>query len=397
MRQVAVFREYFLPRSETFIRDHLLHLPRWQPTAVTPNRLPDALEVPGVDVIDAWAARSLVTRARTSMQRRRGTDDGQVLDLAIRDALRRARADVVHAHFGTDAAVAFPAVRRAGLPMVVTFHGYDATMHPEFLRESESGALMLDRWDELTSYASIIAVSGFIRDELIRRGVDADRIEVIPCMVITADLPWSPPPPDGGILFVGRLVEKKGCSDLLDAVSRMSCRPTVRIIGDGPLREELEDKAQRNGVDAEFLGVRTSTEVRDALSACSVVALPSKRAQNGDCEGLPVFSLEASAMGRPVVGYAHSGLVESVVSGQTGLLSDEGDVVALAADLERVLRDQDELLRLATNARSHVERHFELADGLARVETVYEDALRRGATNGAAGRGRGHPRRPAAG
>jgi glycosyltransferase involved in cell wall biosynthesis len=264
--------------------------------------------------------------------------------------------------------------RRLGLPLVVTFHGYDASTYPEVLRRSAGGARLMDEWPKLMEEAAaVITVSGFLRDELISRGADPERLHVIPCGVDTSAMPWTPPPPDGGVLFVGRLVEKKGCADLLDAVAAFSgSRPRVRIIGDGPLRPELEGRAARLRVDAEFLGTRGHAEVAAAMQDCSAVAMPSRRAEDGDAEGLPVVSLEASALGRPVVGYRHSGLVESVVSGHTGLLASEGDVAGLATLLEGLLRDRSELRRLAGNARRHVEERFELRSCLRRVEEVYE-------------------------
>jgi glycosyltransferase involved in cell wall biosynthesis len=376
-RRVGVFREYYLPRSETFVRDHLLHLESWKPLPITTNRLPDSLAVPGLDVIDGSQPQSLPLRIRRGLTRRLGGDTSRLGDAVLADVLRRSEISVVHAHFGTDAAVALPAARAARLPLVATFWGYDATVYPEILQETPSGALLLERWDELFEYSTVIAVSTFLRDELVRRGAPEGEIHVIPSGVPTDKLPWSEPPRDGGILFVGRLVGKKGCADLLRAVSALQHAPTVRIIGDGPLRADLEALAAQLGVDVEFLGVRDSRYVKEAMRAASIVAMPSQRAPDGDCEGMPLVSLEASAMGRPVVGYSHSGMVDSIVSGETGLLAPEGDVDQLAANLDAVLGDPDELLRMARNARAHVESHFELRDCLRRIEGLYDAAAGR--------------------
>ena len=371
-RRVAVFREVFLPPSETFIQDHLLKLPSWTPVAVTTRRVPGGLEVPGILVVDASAPR-LRARARRAVARRLGADEGRLRDLVLADALRQQHVDVVHAHFGPDAALVRASARGVGLPLVATFHGYDATLRPEVLREWPAGALLVDRWTELVrDAAAIITVSGYLRKELVARGADAQRLHVIPCGVDTGTMSWSAPPADGGLLFVGRLVEKKGCADLLEALSSLANPPRLRIIGDGPLRAELEERARALRVEAEFLGVRDSGEVIDAMREASIVAMPSRRAANGDCEGLPVVSLEASALGRPVVGYRHSGLVESVIDQETGLLAEEGDVRGLAELLNRLSGDAEELLRLARNARTHVESRFEQRDCLGRVEGIYD-------------------------
>ncbi len=381
-RRVAVFREVFLPLSETFIRDHLLRLPSWTPVAVTTSRVVGGLEVPGVVVVDA-SAPELRTRARRAVARRLGADEGRLRDLVLADALRQQRVELVHAHFGPDAALVRTAARRAGLPLVATFHGYDATLAPAALREWPTGALLADRWVELLrDAAAIITVSGFLRDELVARGADPQRLHVIACGVDTRIMRWSAPPVDGGLLFVGRLVEKKGCADLLEALSSLANPPRLRIIGDGPLRADLEERARALRVRADFLGARDSDQVHAAMRAASIVAMPSRRAANGDCEGLPVVSLEASAMGRPVVGYRHSGLVESVIDEETGLLAEEGDVRGLAVRLDRLSGNAEERLRLARNARAHVETRFEQRDGLRRVERVYEQVAAAAAGGG---------------
>jgi glycosyltransferase involved in cell wall biosynthesis len=371
-RRVAVFRERFLPISETFVRDHLLNLPTWTPVAVTTRRVPDGLDVPGVPVTDT-SRPSGALRVRIGLGRRMGVGEPRLRDIALRRALRSSRAEVVHAHFGPDAALVQPAARSAGLPLVATFHGFDATVRPEALAETPAGRRLVEGWDDLVEHAAaIVTVSGFLRDELLARGADPARLHVIPCGVDTATLPWSLPPPDGGLLFVGRLVEKKGCADMLEAMALMGEPPPVRIVGDGPLRAELEERAVRLRLRAEFLGAHDSMRVREEMERASLVVMPSQRAPNGDCEGLPVVSLEASAMGRPVIGYAHSGMVESIRTGETGILVPEGDVRGLAAALEHVVGNGPELERLSRNARSHIEAHFELRDVLGRLEAVYE-------------------------
>ncbi len=340
-RRVAVYRQVFLPRSETFVRDHLVRMPRWDTVAVTSHLLDDALPVPGKEPQSA-RARSLAPRAQAAVLRRvRRPDRADALALA--DTLRRIGADVVHAHFGTDGAVALEPTRRAGLPLVVTFHGYDVSSYDHVLRQSPGGSFMLDHWEELMDRAAaLVTVSEFLKVLLVDRGAPAEKVHVIPCGVDVESFRSSDPDPDGGLLFVGRLVEKKGLADAIDALAGMDNAPRLTVIGDGPLRTELQERAAANGVSCEFLGVRTTDEIRAAMRACSAVVMPSRRAATGDCEGLPVTALEAGASGRAVVGYAHSGIAEAVLHEQTGLLAPEGDVTALRELLERVVSDEEE-------------------------------------------------------
>ncbi|GAB3464707.1 glycosyltransferase [Kineococcus endophyticus] len=307
-------------------------------------------------------------------QRIAGTHDGRQ-ERRLRSALRRLRPDVVHAHFGTDAAVVAPVARELGIPFVITWHGYDATVHDEVLAQSESGRTLLARREELLrDAAGTIAVSGPIARELERHGATPGSIDVIACGVDTQAVAGTPPPPDGGLLFVGRLVEKKGLGDLLDALSGLAAPPPLTVIGDGPLRARMESRAQAAGLDVRFLGVRGSDEVREQMRAAQAVVIPSRRATNGDCEGLPVVSLEAGACARPVVAYAHSGLVESVLDGTTGLLAQEGDVAGLATAIEKVSQDADLREALGRAGRDHVVRSFDIRVTTARIEAVYDRA-----------------------
>ncbi|MEJ5887569.1 glycosyltransferase [Pseudokineococcus marinus] len=375
--RVAVYRRYFLPRSETFVRDHLLRMPRYETRAVTSEVLYDPLLVPGVEP-HLPRDRDLVPRAAAAVLRRLGRPPEQVAAPPLAAALRATGAGLVHVHFGVDAAWALPAVRLARLPLVVTFHGYDATMHPEVLRRSHSGALLVDGFDALVRRAdAVVTVSRFLREALLRRGVPGEKIHVIACGVDVARAPDPTPPPEGPLLFVGRLAEKKGVGDLLEALAGLPGSPELVIAGDGPLRTELESRAAALRVRARFVGMRTSDEVADLMERASAVCLPSKTAADGDCEGLPVTALEAGLHGRALVGYAHSGIPEAVVDERTGLLAAEGDVMGLRARLGRLLEDDALRRRLGSEARAHVAEHFDVGDLLGRMADVYDGTLSR--------------------
>ena len=378
MPTVAVFRETFLRPSETFVRDHLLNLPTWTAEAVTTGLRADRLDVPGVPVhLAQWTGPRgrLVWRSA----RLAGRPSGAVLAGALRRTVQRLDPDVVHAHFGPDTAFADLALRRTRYPLIGTFHGFDATVRPEVVAEwgwsarrlVEQGPALLNR------LAAIITVSGPLRDRLVQRGAPPERVHVIPCGVRPDEFTWSPPPPDGPVLFVGRLVQKKGLADLLDAMAGMADPPRLVVIGEGPDGPDLRARATRLRLDVEFRGSATSTQVRDAMREASVVAMPSQTAANGDMEGMPVVSVEAGASGRPVVGYAHSGLVESVVDGRTGLLAPERDIAGLRDRLAAVLSDPEQALSFGRAARAHIVANFTLADTLTRLENVYEEVLAR--------------------
>ena len=226
--------------------------------------------------------------------------------------------------------------------------------------------------------SAVVTVSRFLKARLVEQGIEAGRISVIPCGVDTSMFDWTPHRPGGPVLFVGRLVEKKGVGDLLEAVHASHISRRVVVIGDGPLRAQLEQQASRLRLDVRFEGVMDSGSIRSAMQAASVIAMPSRTAANGDAEGLGVVALEGAASGRPVVGYRHGGLPDAVIDRVTGRLVDEGDSRALGRALCEVLDDPVLADRRGRAGREHVARNFERSALLSRVADVY-DSVRRNA------------------
>lgn len=374
--RVLVYREEFLQPSETFIRDHLVDMPRYSVAALANELLPRRLDVPGVPVHLTRASGPLAKAVQFGGYRL-GAPTGKLVEIVTRSTLRRLKPDLVHAHFGPDAAYVAAATNAEGIPLVATFHGFDVTKTAEALRGQRLAYdIYLDMGPALfPRLAAIITVSDFLRRELVARGVAADEIDVIPCGVDTSSIAWTPVRPDGPVVFVGRLTAKKGVADLIRAISLMREPPSLVVIGEGPLRGELETLAVSLRVAVDFRGVQDSGQVALAIREASLIAMPSRRAPTGDAEGLGVVALEAQAAGRPVVGYAHGGLPEAVIEGETGRLVQEGDVGALADALVQTLSRHDLLADYSRAGRRHVEQKFERRVLLGRVADVYDRAL----------------------
>jgi colanic acid/amylovoran biosynthesis glycosyltransferase len=176
------------------------------------------------------------------------------------------------------------------------------------------------------------------------------------------------------VAFVGRFVEKKGADDLLAALAALGPgRPSAVFIGAGPLLASMQAYARELRVDATFLGTQTPAEVREALLSSRLLAAPSRIARDGDTEGLPTTIMEAAALGLPVVATHHSGIPEAVADGETGLLCPEADRTALAANLARLLADEDLRARLGRQARALMVSRFDLAAQTARLEEIYDE------------------------
>lgn len=170
--------------------------------------------------------------------------------------------------------------------------------------------------------------------------------------------------PEGIVGTVARLVEQKGLDTLVDAVPRVLERhPSVRfvVVGEGPLRAELERRA--GALPVELLGQRD--DVPEQLARFDVFALASRY------EGLCLAVIEAQAAGVPVVATPVGGIVETVVDGETGLIVPVDDPGALADAIVRLLDDRALATRLATEARSRVRARFSIETMVSQTLQLY--------------------------
>ncbi|MFL6844454.1 MAG: glycosyltransferase [Allosphingosinicella sp.] len=359
---VAVFRSPLFNASETFVRNHIAGLRRYRAIAV-------GLEAKGEAEVPRLLPASAAERLALKLLGRTGP---------LAQRLGAEAPALIHAHFGTDGLLALPLAKRLGVPLVTTLHGYDVGRSRA--RLLLSGRLSWMRYALLRRrlFASgdlFLAVSEAVRRRALAIGFPADRTIV---HHLGVDLeyfrPGEAPPEPGLILHVGRLVEKKGTSDLLDALATLSGARLV-VIGDGPLRPALERRAK--ALDVRFLGALLPSEVRSWMQRAWLLAAPSVTARDGDCEGLPTILCEAAACGLPVVATRNSGIPEAVVEGETGLLVPERDPAALSSALATLLGDGPSRERMSRAARALAELRFDSALQNALLEQHY-DALVRG-------------------
>lgn len=267
---------------------------------------------------------------------------------------------VIVANFGQNGIVA-ARIKQAFFPearLAVIFHGYDLSAYVaahgwEGYRRAAPAidiAIAVNR-----PWASLLAANTPLRTIMVHHlGVDLERIPLRQDSRREGRF---------SVLFVGRLVEKKGLSVLLAAAGELRARGRdleVHAIGDGPDDDALRAQASARGLGGSitFHGRQPHEVALRMMSQCDCLALPSVTAANGDQEGIPVTLMEAMAAGLPVVSTYHSGIPELVTDNQTGLLVPERDAVALADALDRLMSDADLGRRLAASARRFVAAEF---------------------------------------
>jgi colanic acid/amylovoran biosynthesis glycosyltransferase len=373
---VGVFRLQLFKPSETFIAAQAQALTRYR--AIYIGRACFGPSPQGAEVATLagrpWAALRL-----------RWLGDAA----ALQAQLGERRPVILHAHFGVDGVCALPLARRLGVPLVVTLHGFDVTRRRWSLLLSLRPALVraVLGWRGLVRSAErLVAVSASVAGAAERRGAPADRVVRLPIGVDLQRLAPSGPGEAGLVVFVGRLVEKKGAGVLLQAFARVAAgRPHARLVlvGDGPLRRRLVRQARRLGLAAavRFVGAASHAEALRWLAQARAVAAPSLVARNGDAEGLPTVLLEAAALGRAVVASRTGGVAEAVQDGVSALLIPPADPDGLAAALGRVLDEEPLAARLGWGARAAMQEGFDLRRQTAELERLY-DALLAGGDRG---------------
>ena len=267
--------------------------------------------------------------------------------------------DVIVANFGQNG-IAAARIKQAFFPnarLAVIFHGYDLSAH-----------VVAHGWEGYRRAAPAIDIAIAVNQtlaQLLRTNTPISNIAVHHLGVDVARIPQRQGRRGGrfSILFVGRMVEKKGFRILIAAVSLLKARGRdieVQAIGDGPEETELRAAAADAGIGdvVTFHGSKPHDVVLRLMTELDCLVLPSVTAADGDQEGIPVTLMEAMAAGLPVVSTYHSGIPELVTDNESGLLVPERDAAALADAIQRLMIEPGLGERLAENARRFVAVNF---------------------------------------
>jgi glycosyltransferase involved in cell wall biosynthesis len=225
----------------------------------------------------------------------------------------------------------------------------------------------------------VTVVSRAMTQGALRLGVRAEKLSVLPMGVDLVNR-FSPDVQvvrnRHELLFVGRLVEKKGLGILLAALPGLIARhPSIRltIAGDGPLRQTLEKQATTLGVNEHlsFLGMTQPQQLRELYCRAVLFVAPFLVASGGDQEGLGLVLVEAMGCGCPVVASDLPAIADVIEHDKTGMLVPQGEPMALADQIDALLGDEQKRDALASAARGYALAHFDWAQ----IATRYGDLL----------------------
>jgi colanic acid/amylovoran biosynthesis glycosyltransferase len=363
---VCVVLPYSPALTETFITSHIENLPAkvvavhgWRPSI---GDRP-VLSWPRLVLHKLWR---MVSGAALQLE----TTDAYVT------AFRRHRVRAVLAEYGTTGVLAVNACLRLGLPLIVCFHGFDASERSVLDEHAESYLRMFQ------AACAVIAVSRSMQRRLVSLGASPEKVHFIPygvdCRKFGGASPADAPPL---FLAVGRFVEKKAPHLTIRAFASMhGADPSARLrmIGDGPLWNDCRELAKTLGVEqaVEFPGALPHATLQAEMRQARCFVQHSVEAASGDCEGTPVGILEAGASGLPVISTRHAGIPDVVIEGETGFLVEEGDVEGMAKHMLRIAQEPALAARLGQAARKRIKEHFSIEQSISGLWGIIDSCIK---------------------
>jgi len=287
---------------------------------------------------------------------------------------RRNRPDHIHAPWGgAPATAAWLLWRLDGHRFSAAAHAYDIYEHGGdwWLKDKLEHAQFIHTSTEMGLRSLIEHGLDSGKIHCIRRGLD-QMPRVKPLRSLRDPL---------RLLCVARLVEKKGLRHQLRiyaALKNAGIQFTVRIVGDGPLKPELERLAGSLGVASQisFTGHLPHNEVWDQLEWADVLLHSGVIAQNGDRDGLPNVIPEAMSIGVVVVTSPAAATTEAVSSGHTGLVAAVDEKEEWVEALRKISRDDEMVENLRTNARQWVEENFDAHKNAKRLLAQFDRVIK---------------------
>jgi colanic acid/amylovoran biosynthesis glycosyltransferase len=287
---------------------------------------------------------------------------------AIAGFMQQQKVDVILAEFGIHGCTITPHAKMLGIPVVVHFHGHDAHRDPLLVD-------FLDRYRDMFDYASsVISVSRFMSDKLVRMGCPPEKIVFNPYGPRNSFFE-NRSSYDDVLLAIGRFTDIKAPHLTVLAFQKVLQQfPQATLImgGHGELLEACQTLAIALGIEKniQFLGPLRHEQVVPLLAKACAFVQHSVQPTYGDAEGTPVAILEAGAAGLPVVSTRHAGIQDAVIHGETGFLVEERDISEMADAMIRLLADKSLCRTMGAKAREHIrtnyniDRHLSCIDGL---------------------------------
>ena len=361
--------------SETFVRAHIERL-TGNITALYGESFP-MFEAAGTALLPPPNLLQRAQRALLSRLFKVRFDADILRQRAFQRYLRDNNIDAVLAEFGTTGTRVMDSCRKAGVPLIVHFHGFDA-YRTKILQEYGAKYLPMFR-----IAAAVVVVSRHMRQQIISLGAPAEKVHHVPCGMNERMFHGSEPAKAAAVfLTTGRFVDKKAPHLMLLAfqkVLRQVPEAKLIMVGAGHLWDSSIALARSLKIEdsVTFAGVKSHQDVAQLMREARAFVQHSITPVSGDSEGTPVAVMEAGGSGLPVVATRHGGIPDVVEDGVTGFLVEEYEIDAMAERMARLACDPALAARMGQAARDRVLKDFTLERTVKSLDEIIRQAAQK--------------------
>jgi glycosyltransferase involved in cell wall biosynthesis len=367
-KNIALISPYQNAYSETFIQAHKNYFDAnvfYYYNGVT------QLENEGSISISTW--RKVICRIKLHLH----ISKLSLWEVSIINSFKKHRIDKVYAEYGPTGVQIMPICKKMKLPLIVNFHGFDASVKST-LNDYE------EKYKELFDYAEhIVVVSKLMQEKLILLGAKPKKITYTPCAPNDIFFNFTPTFSENAFIAVGRFVDKKAPYYTILAfqeVLKKYSEAKLYFCGDGMLYNTCINVVNylEESNNVIFLGHISAKELEKLYEKVVGFVQHSITTLDGDMEGTPVAILEASAAGLPVIATKHAGIPDVIQHEKTGLLVNEHDVKQMAEYMILLLDNKEYAKTLGKKGREFVQsnftmkQHISILNNLLYYQSKYE-------------------------
>lgn len=294
---------------------------------------------------------------------------------ALVNSLKSNKIDVILAEYGTTAAMYLEAIKKSRLPLIIHFHGYDASKYKILKTYKE-------RYKEMFAYSSfVIAVSQVMYNKLLSLGCPKEKLiknTYGPNNMFFKNVPTFS---KQQFIAIGRFTDKKAPYYTLVAFKKvLKSYPKSKLImaGVGNLLNTCENLAKFYQIEnaVEFVGVITPQKFLTYLESSLAFVQHSITAKDGDMEGTPLAILESSAAGLPVISTVHAGIPDVIIHDKTGFLVEEHDVEEMSKYMIKLLLDNELARAMGEVGKKYIKEHFSIKRHIDKINELLQKAVK---------------------
>jgi colanic acid/amylovoran biosynthesis glycosyltransferase len=293
------------------------------------------------------------------------------------------KVNVIHAHFGRAGYHAVPIARRADLPLITSFYGYDVSQYGQISKWRKNYLKLFSAGD------MFLCLGPDMQKNLIRLGCPEDKTRIHHLGVDVSHIEYRPRHWDGSeplkVLIAAAFRPKKGIPYALDALGQIRTKQPIQItiIGDTldtpdsmPEKQKILEMIRLKKLDdcTTLLGFKPYKELIQQSYDHHIFLAPSITADDGDMEGTPMSLVDMAATGIPIVSSRHADIPEIIIDGKTGLLANERNVEEIVAHFRWLIENQNQWESMTRAGRLHIESEFDLEVQAERLSELYDIA-----------------------